>query len=61
MAETAQRTITAYTLDGAPQRVLELQPRPAEGPDPHGLTYYQGELWYCDATTRAMAVIPIPD
>ena len=71
ISETGKRTITAYTLDGAPQRVLELEPGPAEGPDPHGLTFYKGEqgsstgtrgeLWYCDAATRAMCTIAIPD
>ena len=61
VAETTQRTITGYTLDGEAKRVLELAEGPAEGPDPHGLTYYRGELWYCDAATRAMCTIPIPD
>jgi sugar lactone lactonase YvrE len=61
VAETTKRTITAYSLDGQPGRVLELAPGPAEGPEPHGMTYYQGELWYCDAATRAMCTIPIPD
>jgi sugar lactone lactonase YvrE len=59
VAETTLRTITAYTLDGRPQRVLELAAGPAEGPDPHGLTYYRGELWYCDAATRAMCTIAL--
>ena len=59
VAETTKRTITGYTLDGAVQRVLELEPGPAEGPDPHGLTYFRGELWYCDAATRAMCAISL--
>jgi sugar lactone lactonase YvrE len=57
VAETNQRTINGYTLDGALERVLEMAPGPAEGPNPHGLTYYRGELWYCDADTRAMCTI----
>ena len=71
VAETTDRTITAYTLDGQPTLVLALEPGPAEGPNPHGLTYYRGEpqpstgtrgeLWYCDADTRAMCTIAIPD
>jgi hypothetical protein len=61
VAETTLRTITGYTLDGEARRVLELEPGPAEGPDPHGLTFYQGELWYCDAATRAMCTIAIPE
>jgi sugar lactone lactonase YvrE len=59
VAETSKRTITGYTLDGAVQRVLELGPGPEEGPDPHGMTLYQGELWYCDAATRAVCTIPL--
>src|SRR5215211_2192269 len=49
VAETTHRTITGYTLDGEVRRVLELEPGPTEGPDPHGLTYHDGRLWYCDA------------
>jgi hypothetical protein len=59
VAETTKRTITAYTLDGQIQRVLALEPGPEEGPDPHGMTFYRGELWYCDAGTRAMCTVPI--
>ena len=59
VAETTKRTITAYTLDGAPVRELALTPGPKEGPDPHGMTYYRGNLWYCDAATRAMCTIPL--
>jgi len=56
VAETAQRTITGYDLDGTVRRVLAV----AEGqPDPHGLTYHQGHLWYCDADTRLVATIPL--
>ena len=59
VAETSKRTITGYTLDGVAQRVLEMSPGPEEGPDPHGMTLYQGELWYCDAATRAVCTIPL--
>ena len=58
MAETSKRSITGYTLDGTAQRVLELTPGPEEGPDPHGMTLFKGELWYCDAATRAMCTFP---
>lgn len=57
VAETTLRTITGYTLDGEPRRVLALEPGPAEGPDPHGLTYYRGEFWYCDAATRLVGTL----
>jgi hypothetical protein len=61
VAETTDRTITGYTLDGEVRRVLALAPGPAEGPDPHGLTIYRGELWYCDAATRLVGTIALPD
>lgn len=60
VAETNDRTITGYTLEGEVRRVLALDPGPAEGPDPHGLTFFRGELWYCDAATRLVGTIPIP-
>lgn len=60
VSETSKRTITAYTLDGEAVRVLEMEPGPAEGPDPHGMTYWKGQLWYCDAATRAVCTIDIP-
>lgn len=60
VAETTDRTITGYDLDGNARRVLALSDGPAEGPDPHGLTYYQGQLWYCDAETRLIGTIAIP-
>lgn len=59
VAETTLRTITGYTLDGESRRVLELEPGPAEGPAPHGMTYWQGQLWYCDADTRAVCTIDV--
>lgn len=59
VAETTLRTITGYTLDGRARRVLQLAPGPPEGPDPHGLTYHEGELWYCDAATRLVATIAL--
>lgn len=59
VCETSKRTITAYTLDGEVQRVIELAEGPEEGPEPHGMTYYKGELWYCDAATKAMCTIDI--
>ena len=71
VAETSKRTITAYTLEGQPVRVLELEEGPKEGPAPHGMTYWKGEpnwstgnhgyLVYCDADTRAVCSIEIPD
>lgn len=59
VAETTHRTITGYTLDGTARRVLALEDGPVEGPDPHGLTFYQGKLWYCDADTRLVATIAL--
>ena len=65
------RTFTAYTLDGEVARVLELEAGPAEGPEPHGMTYWKGQpngststrgqLWYCDANTRAVCTVDIPE
>lgn len=60
VAETTDRTITGYDLEGNVRRVLALGDGPAEGPDPHGMTYYQGQLWYCDAETRLVGTIAIP-
>jgi streptogramin lyase len=60
VAETTKRTITAYGLDGTPVRELALTAGPTEGPNPHGMTYWKGELWYCDADTRAVCTIRIP-
>jgi streptogramin lyase len=60
VAETNHRTITGYSLDGEIRRVLAFGPGPEEGPDPHGLTIYRGELWYCDAATRLVGTIAIP-
>ena len=58
VAETSQRTITGYDLDGTIRRVLAVEEgQPTAGPDPHGLTYHQGALWYCDADTRLVATI----
>jgi len=59
VAETTKRIIAGYTLEGELQRTLELAEGPAEGPDPHGLTYYRGQLWYCDAATRAMCTVDL--
>lgn len=61
VCETTKRSITAYTLQGQPVRVLELEEGPAEGPAPHGMTIRGRELWYCDADTRAVCTIAIPD
>jgi hypothetical protein len=61
VAETSLRSITAYTLDGEPVRVLQMEEGPVEGPAPHGMTYWKGQLWYCDADTRAVCTIDIPD
>jgi sugar lactone lactonase YvrE len=61
VAETTERTITAYRLDGTPVRELALTSGPKEGPNPHGMTYWKGELWYCDADTRAVCTIRIPN
>jgi streptogramin lyase len=58
-AETNHRTITGYTLDGDIRRVLALDPGPAEAPNPHGMTLYQGALWYCDAETCMMATVEL--
>ena len=58
-AETNDRTITGYDLEGNVRRVLQLEEGPAEGPNPHGMTYWQGELWYCDADTRLVGTIPL--
>jgi streptogramin lyase len=57
VAETTDRTITGYTLDGTPRRVLAMDFGPAEGPDPHGLTYHKGTFWYCDADTRCVGTL----
>jgi hypothetical protein len=71
VAETSLRSITAYTPDGDPVRVLQMEEGPVEGPAPHGMTYWKGQpngststngqLWYCDADTRAVCTIDIPD
>lgn len=57
VAETNDRTITGYTLTGQIQRILALEAGPAAGPNPHGLTFWQGQLWYCDADTRLVCTI----
>ena len=60
VAETNFRTITGYDLDGNIKRVLHVEDgQHADGPNPHGMTYYQGELWYCDADTRLVASIAL--
>ena len=57
IAETTDRTITGYTLDGDARRVLAMTPGPAEGPNPHGLTIRDGVFWYCDAETRLVGTL----
>lgn len=60
VAETTHRTITGYDLEGNVRRVLALDPgQPEGGPDPHGMTYHQGELWFCDAETRLVSSIAL--
>lgn len=60
VAETAHRTITGYDLEGNVRRILKVADGdPPEGPDPHGLTYQTGQLWYCDADTRLVATIDL--
>ncbi len=59
VAETTDRTITGYDLEGNVRRILALDEGPADAPAPHGLTYHQGELWYCDAETRFVATITL--
>jgi sugar lactone lactonase YvrE len=59
VAETTDRTITGYDLEGNVRRVLAMGEGPAEAPAPHGLTYHEGELWYCDAETRYVGTIAL--
>lgn len=60
VVETSHRTFTGYRLDGTAERVLRMGDGPSEGPEPHGMTYLDGALWYCDANTRAVCTIDIP-
>ena len=60
VVETSHRTFTGYRLDGTAERVLRMGDGPSEGPEPHGMTYLDGSLWYCDANTRAVCTIDIP-
>lgn len=48
-----------YRLDiatGAYSRKLELQPG---DPEPHGMTIWHNQLWYCDAETRAVCRVDL--
>jgi streptogramin lyase len=56
-AETSHRVL--YRLnprDGTIEDGIEI---PAAYPEPHGMTLWQGALWYCDATTRAVCRIEL--
>jgi streptogramin lyase len=54
--ETNHRNITRYGLEGETLATIELP----DSPEPHGLTLWDGCLWYCDATTREVCTLPLP-
>jgi streptogramin lyase len=54
-AETSHRTL--YLLDPRDGAVADGIEIPTAYPEPHGMTFWDGALWYCDATTRAVCRI----
>ena len=52
-AERRTRTLVRYSLTGEVLDELAI----SDGPDPHGLTWHDGQLWYCDADSRAVCTI----
>lgn len=58
LVETNHRAIYLMATDtGAIKLKLEL---PADAPEPHGMTVWDGAFWYCDADTRVICTVPIP-
>lgn len=56
--ETNHRAIYLMnTASGAIKARLNL---PDDAPEPHGMTVWEGEFWYCDANTRAVCTVAIP-
>ena len=50
--DTNLREIHSYDLDsGDVKQTIELS---ESDPEPHGMTVWEGEFWYCDATTSAV-------
>lgn len=50
--ETNHRAI--YRLNTADGAILDKIEIPAEYPEPHGMTMWDGAFWYCDAGSRAV-------
>lgn len=56
--ETNQRAIYCIdTGDGAIRFKLQL---PAESPEPHGMTIWENQFWYCDADLHLICRLPVP-
>jgi streptogramin lyase len=55
--ETNHRAI--YRLNPQTGEQLEKIEIPEPNPEPHGMTIWNGNFWYCDAHTRAVCRLPV--
>ena len=59
---------TVWSVDTNKRVIYQLNPRSGEilnavgcsGPEPHGMTIWQGQFWLCDAETRQVYTLPVP-
>lgn len=56
-AETNRRSVLLLE----PTTGRELAEVKVEGPEPHGMTIHDGRLWLCDANTREVFTLEMPD
>ena len=57
--ETNHRALYCFDTDSGDIR-FKVQ-LPADAPEPHGMTIWDGHFWYCDADTHLVCRLPVPN
>ena len=52
VAHPSDDVIAKYDVDTGDR--MDAHELPEGSPEPHGLTYWRGDLWYCEATSDAV-------
>ena len=55
--ETTHRAI--YRLNPQNGAIIKKVETPEPHPEPHGMTFWEGYFWYCDAGSRAVCRMPL--